>query len=473
MSAKKKPGPATGDDTIAAIITPPGEGGIAALRLAGADSKKLLAKFFSPGISTSSSSKAPKRSNMQPFVLRHGHFAGSSGEVIDEVMAVFMPRGKSYTGEDQAEIFCHGGQQVVRLILDALLAGGARAAEPGEFTRLAFLNGRIDLTRAEAVAEVIAANTEQAYQVSREHLLGAYATEVGNLRDQLVMIKAEIEAAIDFSDEEIDPAGTNQLVESISQTFIQLKALLATYSGGRIINEGYKIAIGGRPNAGKSSLFNLMLRSERALVHATAGTTRDFLSEWIDLEGFAVNLIDTAGLRTGGTELEKLGQARGGQIIEKADLLLWMFDISVKGWQTRLQSDLKRIKYKDILLVANKIDLVKSSRSLTADASDAISISCLTGRGSKLLHRTMLEHINRKMPDLTSGIVVTSARHKQKLSLALRECGRVRTMLRKNESLEIVAFTLRQAVTALDEITGKVYTEEILGKIFATFCVGK
>ena len=437
---------------------------MAALRLAGPRSRQIFRKFFKPQAETKE----------QPFLLRYGHFISAAGETLDEVMAVYMPRGKSYTGLEQVEIFCHGGRRVVRLILDQLIKGGARAAQPGEFTKLAFLNGRIDLARAEAVAEIIAANTDSSYKAGREHLLGAYAGEIERLREHLVTVLADIEASIDFSEEEIDPGTNVQHVGRLREVQRQIEALLDSYTGGRIINEGFKIAIGGRPNAGKSSLFNLLLRQERALVNPEAGTTRDYLSEWIDLDGFAVNLIDTAGLRTGGSQVEKEGQARAEKIIEESDLVLWMFDLAAKDWQESLKADIGRLAYAPILLVGNKIDVIAdaSPASLKVALETAI-MSCLTKKGLKDLRQAVLWRIRAKMPDLTSGQVVTSARHQQKLDTARKAIKRTAQKLKANESPEITAFELRQAVESLDEITGRIYNEEILGKIFSSFCIGK
>ncbi|MDH4155847.1 MAG: tRNA uridine-5-carboxymethylaminomethyl(34) synthesis GTPase MnmE [candidate division Zixibacteria bacterium] len=459
------------DETIAAIITPPGEGGIAAVRIAGRRSRALLEKHFR------AASRATEASAAVPFLMRYGQFLNPQGCAVDEVMAVFMPEGRSYTGLEQVELYCHGGREVVREILDNLLASGARAAEPGEFTRLAFLSGRIDLVHAEAVAEIIAANTSASFETAREHLIGAYSERIEKLRDELVEIMAQVEASIDFPEEEIDPAEGVKLVPSLDSIIVDIRELVDSYRGGRIIREGYKIAIAGRPNSGKSSLFNLMLRQERALVTETAGTTRDYLSEWVELDGFAVNLVDTAGLRARGGVIEKAGQKSAMKIIDEADLILWMFDICEKSWQKNLEADLKSLKHNLNLLLANKIDLLKNYSShltrLTEKSNLVFPISCLTGRGIKRLKKAIVSHINRSMPDLTSGVVVTSARHRQKLVSAIANLRKARSKLKAAESPELTAFDLRQAVSDIDEITGRIYTEEILARIFSKFCVGK
>jgi tRNA modification GTPase len=485
-------------DTIAAIITPPGEGGLAAIRIAGRQSLSYFHKHFRPF--------SKERSKTVPFMMRFGRFVDRQGNIIDEVTAVFMPQGKSYTGLDQVEIFCHGGRTVVRHILDEIIASGARVAEPGEFTKLAFLSGRIDLTKAEAVAEVVSANTDYSYRAAKEHLLGSYTAHILNLREKIINIIAEVEASIDFPEEEIDPADRHRLIYMVDETIKQIDDLVKTYTGGRIIKEGYKIAIGGRPNAGKSSLFNLLLRQERAIVTPTPGTTRDYLSEWIDLEGFAVNLIDTAGLRKGGGAIEKAGQKSAMKIIAESDLLLWLVDLSDRDWLTKWQVDSGMVKKYSNILIGNKIDIVPNYRKFVGANScssdmrkseppgfrptmirrskspcgfrhlprfDFVPISCLTGKGINQLKKKIVDHINASMPDLTSGLVVTSARHQQKLHTALKNLRHAKSKMKQGESPELVAFDLRQSATAIDEITGKVYTEDILERIFSKFCIGK
>ena len=251
-----------------------------------------------------------------------------------------------------------------------------------------------------------------------------------------------------------------------------MKELLATYTGGRIVREGFQIAIGGRPNAGKSSLFNLLLKQERALVHPTAGTTRDYLSEWIDLEGIAVNLIDTAGLREKGSKVERDGHKQALKILKDADLVIWMADISSRGWKTKLDTDLKTLNKNIMLLVGNKIDLVKGEFG-NKKYADMTLVSCLNGRGVNDLKKLLVRRINDNMPDLTSGVVVTSARHKHKLEQAVEFIQNAREKIDLDESPEFTAFELNQAVKTLDEITGKVYNEQVLDEIFARFCIGK
>jgi tRNA modification GTPase len=454
------------NDTIVAVITPPGEGGIAALRLAGDTSRIIVSKFFR--------SHSKDRVALLPFVMRYGHFYSSDNVILDEVMVVHMPAGRSYTGLEQVEIYCHGGRHVVRLILDQLVKAGARTAEPGEFTRLAFLNGRIDLACAEAVAEMIASDTEASFRASREHLLGAYTEHIEKLRDELVRIVAEIEASIDFPEEEITTADRDQLLDSLKAIQGKIKSLVESYSSGRIVKEGFKVAICGRPNAGKSSLFNLLLKQERALVHPEPGTTRDYLSEWIELDGVAVNLIDTAGLRTGGGSVEKKGQERARKIIDDSDLVIWVADLSDKTWQSRLKIDIKSLSHNEIIVTGNKVDLFGARSLPNSDRYlGLLAISCRSGTGISHLKKALSRHVEEHLTDLTSGMVVTSSRHRQKLAAALGKLKSVSRKIKSGESAELIAFDLREAINCLDEITGKVYTEQILDQIFGKFCIGK
>ncbi len=454
------------NDTIVAVITPPGEGGIAALRLAGPHSLKYLARFFRP---THTDNSEPA-----PFLLSYGRFVSSKDEFIDEVTAVYMPHGRSYTGLEQVEIFCHGGRQVVRLILDQLVAAGARTAEPGEFTKLAFLNGRIDLARAEAVAELIAANTQSSYEASREHLTGKYSEHVTRIRDEVVKAVSEIEAAIDFPEEEITPASRIELIAQLDSLASEIKLLIESYNSGRIIKEGFKVVIAGRPNAGKSSLFNLLLKHERALVNPVPGTTRDYLSEWVEIDGVAVNLIDTAGLRERGGKVERMGQERAKAIMKQADLVIWIVDISNASWKKLLTRDMSSLGNTRIMLLGNKIDTMRNAIKRRELAEhNLMPISCRTGAGVAPFEKQLGSRIKSNVRDLTSGVVVTSARHKQKLSTAHKAIHTASTKFGSDESLDLVAFELKQAVNAIDEIIGRVYTEQVLEQIFGKFCIGK
>lgn len=455
-------------DTIAAIITPPGEGGIAAVRVAGPLAVEILRRHFRPR-------GAHGSEQIAPFMMRVGVIVGAGGRVIDEGTAVFMPHGQSYTGLDQAELFTHGGRLVIQQVLAALIGSGARVAEPGEFTKLAFVNGRIDLTRAEAVADMIAASNERSLVNARQHLLGAYSGRIDDLRTMLIDALAEIEASVDFPEEEIEPATYQRIGDSVLRAGREIGRLADSYRGGRIIREGFKIVIGGRPNAGKSSLFNVLLGLTRALVAPTAGTTRDYLSEWVEINGFGVNLLDTAGLRATRSKLEQAGQAMTEDVMSGADLVLWMFDLSRRRVWPELQDDISRLGEAPRLLVGNKLDLAPQSEATRLDRAgeEVILVSCKTGRGISRLKESIGRRIESVMPDMTDGLAVTSARHASNLGLAQEHLSTAADLLKENASPELPALEVRAALTALEEITGRVYTDDILERIFSRFCVGK
>lgn len=457
-------------EAIAAIITPPGEGGIGAIRIAGEGSHAALRKLFRPHESP--------YDKYDMFRLYYGYIMDKKTQIIDEVTMVMMPEGKSYTGQEQTEIFCHGGQVVLKKILGRIYAEGIRPAEPGEFTRRAFLSGRIDLARAEAVAELIAAKTDYSYNAARKNLLGEISDKIDDIREKAIQLMAEIEASVDYPEEHLEPSEKQKLIAGATDILEGAKELAVTYKGGKIIREGFKIAIAGRPNAGKSSLFNLLLNQSRAIVAPVPGTTRDYLTEWIDLGGIAVSLTDTAGLRKRSGEIEKAGQEAAREIMEQADLIVWIADISRKKYKSELKSDLSGNLSEDkLLIVSNKIDLIDDvAQKESYDENDnrqEVFLSCKTREGFEKLKKALLDRIKTDMPDLTDRAVVTSERHKQKLDGAIAAFTKVRNLIELNESPEITSFEMRRGIDAIDEITGRIYNEEVLDRIFAQFCIGK
>lgn len=471
-------------EIIAAIITPPGEGGVAAVRIAGSGSVKLCSALLNWSETTAPS----------PFHLQYTNFdsqsenhESSTERPLDEVMAVWMPEGHSYTGDEQVEIFCHGGQHAAPNILQALFKAGARAAEPGEFTRRAFLSGRIDLTRAEAVAEMIGAKSDFAYRAARDNLFGRTAEVVNDLRDNIMNLAATLEASIDFPEEGLDTTDLSAALAILEKTKNSLSKLISSYSAGSIIRDGFHVAICGRPNAGKSSLFNVLLNRTRAIVSETPGATRDYLSEWIQLQGVAVELSDTAGLTEIGANvtsdvsanIESQSQSFSREKIENADLLLWVVDSADKQWRKELKIDLAEWPGDKTLLAFNKSDLqgesVADSDSYSCNGRiyPSVSISCQSGEGIELLREKLTQNVSSRLSDQTDGLTVTNLRHKQKMEQALALLSEVRENMLQDQSPELLAFDVRQAQKALDEITGVIYTEETLGAIFANFCVGK
>ncbi|MCX6826116.1 MAG: tRNA uridine-5-carboxymethylaminomethyl(34) synthesis GTPase MnmE [candidate division Zixibacteria bacterium] len=451
------------------MITPPGEGGLGAVRIAGPKSHKMVLKIFRPA-------QADLKEYV-PFHLYYGYIIGIKNEIIDEVTMVEMPEGHSYTGQKQVEIFCHGGVFVLRRITEEIFKYGIRPAEPGEFTRRAFLAGRIDLTKAEAVADMVASKTEYAYNAAKKNLMGQFSEYIDNLRNKIIELLVEIEAAIDYPEEEIETAAENKLIEQLQIVIDAIGSLTDSYRSGKMIREGFKIAIAGRTNAGKSSLFNLLLNQNRAIVGPIPGTTRDYLTEWIELKGIAVSLTDTAGLRGMGGQIEKAGQKSAKEIMADSDLTIWIVDITRKNWADEIKKDIKNLGTERIVLLYNKIDKFKKINLKniwhSSEVLRPLFFSCITRAGLKDLRAELIRQIYQKMPDLTDRLVVTSERHKKKLDCALNCLRKTKRNMQKGVSPELIAFELRLAVDEIDEVTGRVYNEQILDRIFSRFCIGK
>ncbi|MCH9032134.1 MAG: tRNA uridine-5-carboxymethylaminomethyl(34) synthesis GTPase MnmE [candidate division Zixibacteria bacterium] len=458
-------------EIIAAIITPPGEGGVGAIRVAGDGALALCAPFLNWGERKDGSGGGSD--TPEAFMMRYSPFAKSpGGEALDETLAVWMPRGKSYTGDEQVEIFCHGGMIVLRSILQTLFDAGAKPAEPGEFTKRAFLNDRIDLTRAEAVAEMISAKSEFALGAARDNLFGKTGDLIKSMRERLVTLLATLESYVDFPEEEIDSDDYDLLLSICEEVTGTLSALIDSYRGGALIRDGFKIALAGRPNAGKSSLFNALLRKNRAIVSQSPGATRDYLSEWITLGEFTVMITDTAGLRETSEEIESQGQNFAKRILSEANLTLWLVDSSIDSWPTDAKSDLSEADLARTLIVANKTDLAHKEFGIELNVK-TYPLSCKTGEGLAELEKIVLEFILKSMPDQTDGLIVTSERHLNKFREALGQMRLVMEGIAEKKSPELIAFDARQATRALDEITGVVYTDDILEQIFSKFCIGK
>ena len=453
-------------DTIAAIASPGGSGGVGIIRISGPASIDILKKLFIP--------QNPK-SKIIPYLLRFGRIVShNDSRELDEVLAAYMPEDRSFTGEAMVEIYCHAGHFALKAILDNILEAGARIAEAGEFSLRRFVNHGIDLSRLEGAAEVVAAKTDLAYRLSREHLLGSYGEYIGALRQQIVHLLAELEADIDFPDEdEVGNIGRNLLDQRLDGIIEKLEQLSAGYRTGKIIQDGYRVVLLGPPNSGKSSLFNRLVKQNRALVTPIAGTTRDYLSEWIDIKGLPVELYDTAGLRQGRGKVEKAGIEATHQLIKRADLILYIFDLTGKVQEF---PEIKLSRNQPLQIVLNKVDLLPESASRVEKWQAKLGqeqlpmvLSATTGIGIKALIAMIYERAG--ISDLTDALVVTSHRHQTKLKACLGHLRRIRNMTAMPP--EIISFELRQASDRIGEITGAVYTEEILDEIFSNFCIGK
>lgn len=441
-------------ETIAALATPPGEGALAVVRISGPKAVAVADAVFK-------GAKAP--SVMEERRVAFGRIADAKGEFIDEVLVSVFRNPRSYTGEDLVEISGHGGSLVASRVLATVLAAGARMARPGEFTERAFLNGKLDLTQAEAVMDLITAQTPRAAKAAAGQLEGRLGEEIHVLRSGLLECVAHLEAFIDFPEEGIDPESGTALRHRMEKIQGRLGQLLATANEGRLLREGIALALCGAPNAGKSSLLNRLLGVERAIVSETAGTTRDTIEEHASLGGYPFRVIDTAGLRETEDPVEREGVERARRAAEAADLRIRLVDAAAqRGPITPL--------FPDELLVLNKVDLVKDRSGLSA----GIHISCHTGEGIEELVAAILTkvtglHAGEAAPDVTA----INTRHRDCLRKAQGHLGAAIALLESGEPPELVAVELRSALGDVGEVVGAAGTEEILGKIFSSFCIGK
>ncbi len=447
-------------DTIAAIATPPGRGALAIVRVSGRSALTVCSEIW----------RGRELSSFGTHEQRFGRII-NGGEIVDEVMIAVHRSPASFTGEDCVEITCHGGPIVTRRILDLLLAHGARTADPGEFTRRAFLNGRMDLSKAEAVFDMIHARTVLAQRAAAAQLDGALGRLVQELRNALVETLAHLEAWIDFPEEDIDPDTGEAFVRRVTSVFECIDRLLATENRGRILRDGLRVAIIGPPNAGKSSLLNALLGSERAIVSSTPGTTRDYIEESLSLRGMPVCLVDTAGIRDSQDAVEQAGIARSKDQASRADIVLRVFDGSIPcdaSWNTPLPLDA------DVptLTVLNKSDLPLHS-SWTGDKSRSHPrISCTTGEGVEALAELLAANA-MECGQASGDLIAIAARHAACFRNARRTVVAALEGLRSAAPPELVAADLRAALHAIGEVTGAVDVEEILDALFGRFCIGK
>ena len=439
-------------DTIAAIATPLGEGAIAMIRVSGPDSFHLMSRIFKP---------AGTLQSLIPRRATYGEIRDGS-EVLDQVLVTLFPAPASFSGEDMAEITCHGGILLTARILETVLRYGARPADAGEFSQRAFFNGKIDLTQAEAIMDIIRARTPPALRAAALQLSGRLGNEILHLRDAVLETVAHLEAWIDFPEEGIDPASGRVLVAKIKIALERTKNLLSTADEGRVLREGIRVAIVGLPNAGKSSLLNRLLGMDRAIVSEIPGTTRDTIEESACLRGILFRLTDTAGLRETADPVEREGVARSGRAMESADLILRVFD-------AQDEKPPERLTEREIL-VANKSDLFPKA---TNQHLDAISVSSLTGEGFEALLDAMTDAGGAKHLATGDSLAAINSRHKVLLESAASSLQAATELVQASAPPELSAIELRSALDALGRIVGATDTEDILGEIFGRFCIGK
>ena len=443
-------------DTIAAVSTAPGEGAIALVRVSGANAVGVADKIFH-------GKEMP--SQFEPRVQHFGEIFGSDGQLIDQVVLSVHRAPASYTGEDLIEISCHGGMLVSAKVLEACLRAGARAARPGEFTERAFLNGKMDLTQAEAVIDLIRAKTDLALRSATEQLEGRLGEQIRKIRDELVESVAHINASIDFPEEGITPDEGKPLRARLESIREEIAALLATADQGRILREGVRVVIYGATNAGKSSLLNRLLGYDRVIVSDTHGTTRDTIEETFNLDGVPIRLLDTAGLRTSTSELEREGIARTEKSLQLADLRLHIADRN----SPKPPHFEQRVRDSNEIIVLNKRDLPENS-----DWKDfhGVRISCLTGEGLPELQKEILARITKQNLKPESPVAINT-RHRDCLRRALESCDRATTAQAEGLSPEYAAIHLNEALRAVGEVIGVVDVEQILDSVFSQFCIGK
>lgn len=453
------------EDTIAAVATPLGEGGLAVIRISGDQALAIADRAFRPG-----GKHSTKASEAKSHTIQYGHIV-RAGAVVDEVLLAVMLAPRTFTRENVVEITCHGGLFAAKMVLDTIVEAGARIAMPGEFTKRAFLNGRLDLAQAEAVADLISARTELALAAANEQLAGKLSQRINDLRDDLMRTLAHIEAHIDFPDEDIAPDTREKLLSRLEQARDTIAILLRSSSEGQLLRRGIRVAIVGRPNAGKSSLLNALLGHDRAIVSPMPGTTRDTIEETATIRGIPVIFVDTAGLREGRDEIEVEGIRRSHETIARAELILQVLDSS-EPMTAEDERYLAQFADRKRILVCNKTDLPRRL-VLSTKADPAVEISCATTEGIEALKESIKGMV--WAGEITAEMlqVMVNSRHEDALKRAVLGIRNSIQGFQQSHTLEVIAMELRIGVNALGEIVGKTATEDLLDSIFSQFCIGK
>lgn len=459
------------DDTIAAIATAPGLGAIGVIRLSGKHAISIINRLF-----------LSKDLSRQPTHTLHVGVIKNAGVLLDEVVVSLYKNPKSYTGEDVVEISCHGSPYVQQQVLQACIENGARLAKPGEFTQRAFLNGKLDLTQAEAVADLIASETEGVHQTALQQMKGGFSNDIKHLREQLINFAALIELELDFGEEDVEFADRQKLHYLIDEILLSVKKLLHSFKLGNIIKNGVTAVIAGRPNAGKSTLLNAMLNEERAIVTEVAGTTRDTIEEKLVVDGIVFRLIDTAGIREATDLVEKIGIEKSLEKIQTASVLIYVFDAAALT-AAEVIEDISRLKKPEqqLLLVANKTDTIANAAVENVEAVIKETAHELTFFPVSALNKTRLHELIAFLPSLvlnekinTNQTIVVNSRHFASLSECEKWLLKVKEGLQNGISGDLLALDIRQALLALGEITGEIlHDRDILGTIFGKFCIGK
>lgn len=452
------------NDTIAAISTAVGESGVSIIKLSGDQAKAIVSKIFK---------LKNKKSfmNQKPWTMAYGHIVNLEDEEIDEVIVSFFRGPKSFTAEDVVEINCHGGRIPAEMVLNAVFQAGARPAEPGEFTKRAFLNGRIDLSQAEAVIDIIQSKTELSMKTALAHSHGKLSNQVQEIRHRILNLLAFIEVTVDFPEEDLEFTTGQEVSLKLDFLMKELQFLLKTAEEGKILREGLSVAIVGKPNVGKSSLLNALLNENRAIVTDIPGTTRDIIEEYLNIEGIPIRITDTAGIRETEDIVERIGVDRSKSKIEEADLVIFVLDRS-RPLDQEDQDIIEFIKHRKSITLLNKTDLEEKLNIERSLLGDTIDVSAINGYG--------MEELKRKIKELffhgdlqVSDIMITNRRHKEALMRAYEKISAAKIAIDQGISLDLAAIDLNAAWNYFGEITGDTLSEDLVEKIFSDFCIGK
>ena len=458
-------------DTIAAIATATGAGGIGIVRMSGDNCFEILKKIFIP------KNKNVDIDKVKGYTIKYGYIINpETQEKIDEVLVSFFRAPRSYTTENMCEINSHGGTVVERKILEQCLLNGASLAKPGEFTKRAFLNGRIDLSQAESVIDLINSKTDREASASFEQLQGRLSKEIEDIRNELLDIMADIEAQIDYPEYDIEETTNEKATKILNNIKNKLMTLENSFENGKLLKEGVKTVIIGKPNAGKSSLLNTLLDEDRAIVSDLEGTTRDTIEEFINVEGVPLKIIDTAGIRDTDNSVEKIGVEKAIKLVEDADLIIAVFDSSKKLDKEDFKI-LDLIKNKKSIILLNKCDLSENNDETTSYMSNlnkiVIKASMKTKMGIDKLYKTISNMFNNDEIELNNGIIITNIRHKNQIHKAITSINGALESINNNVTVDILAIYIKETLENLGEITGNNVSEDIINKIFSKFCLGK
>lgn len=447
--------------TIAAITTSIGSGGVGIIRISGEEALNIVKKVFVP----------VKPGELKPFSLKLGHIIDENKTVVDQVLVSYFRAPKSYTGEDVCEINCHGGNIAVNRVLELVLQNGATLAEGGEFTKRAFLNGKLDLTQAEAVIDLINSKSEKEGKASIKQLEGKLGNEIRGIKDEIIGLLADIEANIDYPEyEDIEDVRREKIDEILENQINRLYKLEQSFESGKILKNGIMTAIVGKPNVGKSSLLNMLLKEERAIVTEIAGTTRDTIEECVTIKGITLRLIDTAGIRETEDIVENIGVEKSKKALENAELVLFLIDGSA-GILPEDREILEVVKDKNHIVLINKIDIKNQKIDINTD--NVIRISAKTGEGIEDLENKIEEMFNLKKLDTENEFIITNIRHKDLLNKARNGLKQAKETILNGLPIDMISINIKTAIESLGEILGESISEDVLNKIFEKFCVGK